>query len=195
MIVLPRKLPLLLSWCLFSAAIAKGQEVVREYGFIAPTLANTQATTASATFGILPPSTPLTPTSTGTSAQYGGGLGVVWRFGHTDLPHHFGAGFDLSAVVPAAGKVGSETVASLGLNGYFHPLSNTNFDPYLTGGYAGLFRDFGANGFNGGVGFNYWLGGNWGLMFEARELVFSNSPSIPANRYTEFRIGVAHRSQ
>ena len=117
------------------------------------------------------------------------------RFGHDGLLQHFGAGIDLSAIIPTNGKVGSETAASLSANGYAHLFRNANFSPYLTFGYTGLFRDFAANGYNGGGGFNYWFGGAWGLMFEVRELVLFNTPVNMADRYTQFRVGFAHRSQ
>ena len=120
----------------------------------------------------------------------------MWRLGHEGVAQHIGAGLDLSAVLPTSGKVGSQVAANLGVNGYYHFLSGSTFDPFLTAGYAGMYRDFAANGFNGGGGMNWWFGGgSVGGVVEVRELVFGRSPSLAATHYTEFRFGVAFRSK
>jgi hypothetical protein len=190
----------LLSLCLIAPAAALAQEGLRVDLFIAPTRATTSPTTPNTTSGILPPpTTALTPIP-GSSAAYAAGLGMEQIFGQNGGPmQHIGGGLDLAAIIPSKGKIGSEIVGSLSLNGYYHFLSsaktNSNLDPFLTGGYSLLYRDFAANGFNVGGGLNFWAWENWGLMFEVREMIFSNSSVLPANHYTEFRVGFTHRSK
>jgi hypothetical protein len=141
----------------------------------------------------------LTPVP-GSTPAYAAGLGVEQIFGRNGGPgQHIGAGLDLAAIIPGKGKIGSEVVGSLSLNGYYHfvssATSNSSLDPFVTGGYSLLYRDFTANGFNVGGGLVFWASENRGLMFEFREMIFSNSSAPPANRYAEFRVGFAHRSK
>jgi hypothetical protein len=190
------KLSWILTGFLLISATACGQETIREYVFIAPARATGSTPASNSTFGILPPATPASAGTSGSTTAYGGGLGLVLRLSHEGgLAQHFGAGIDLSAILPGKGQVGSATAGSVALNGYYHPLSNTTFDPFVTGGYSALFRDFAANGFNAGGGVNCWFGENWGLVVEIRQLIFNSSPALPANHYTEFRFGLAHRSK
>jgi hypothetical protein len=182
--------------CLLVPAFAYGQEAVREYIFIAPARATNPKVPSNTGFGVLPPAQTATANTSGSSAAYGGGFGVVLRLSHdAGMMQHFGAGIDLSAILPSKGKVGSNTVGSLGLNGYYHPFANTTFDPYATGGYSAVFRDFAANGYNFGGGVNCWFGDTSGLMVEIRQLMFQSSPNLFANHFTEFRFGYVHRSK
>jgi hypothetical protein len=191
------KISWILTGCLLMSASAYGQETIREYLFIAPARATGPTAASNSTFGILPPATAAVSASTsGSNTAYAGGLGVVLRLSHEGgLAQHFGAGIDLSAILPGKGQVGSATAGSLALNGYYHPLTYTTFDPFVTSGYSALFRDFAANGFNAGGGVNCWFSENWGLVVEIRQLIFNSSPALPARHYTEFRVGLAHRSQ
>lgn len=196
----PMKFIPLLSFCLIAPAAGLAQEGLRVDVFIAPTRASTSPSTPNTTFGILPPPTPALTPVPGSSAVYAAGLGLEQIFGQNGGPaQHIGAGLDLAAIIPGKGKIGREVVGSLSLNGYYHFLSsatsNSKLDPFITGGYSLLYRDFAANGFNAGGGVNFWAWENSGLMFEVREMNFSNSSALPANHYMEFRVGFAHRSK
>lgn len=195
----PMKCIPFLSFCLITPVVGLAQEGLRVDVFVAPTVATTSLSTPNTTFGILPPPPVLTPVP-GSSAAYAAGLGLEQIFGKNGGPgQHIGAGLDLAAIIPGNGKIGSEVVGSLSLNGYYHfvssATSNSNLDPFVTGGYSLLCRDFAANGFNVGGGLAFWAWENWGLKFEFREVIFSNSSALPANRYAEFRVGFAHRSK
>ena len=125
--------------------------------------------------------------STGTSSAYGAGLGVERM-----IQKWFGAGAELGGVVPGRGKA-NQASGSFSFNGYAHPLLNSKWDPYVTGGYSFLFRDFASNGFNMGAGLNYWYSDNRAFMLEIHELAGNKDPAFPEHRYLEFRIGLSFR--
>jgi hypothetical protein len=182
--------PLLICFLLWSGA-ARAQ-YVREYAFIGPARASGSSNTAAgSTFGILPAAPAPAAATAGSSNEYIVGGGLEGLFG---VHEHVGVGMELAGIVPGTGKVGSETIGSLSVNGYYHPLFSSKWDPFVTGGYSLLFRDFTANGFNVGGGLHYWFS-QVGLTFECRDLITRSVLNLAANQYLEFRFGVTIRQR
>ena len=100
----------------------------------------------------------------GTVRAYSGGAGVAVM-----LAPHFGVGAELGTIAPTQGKVSDTILGEFSANAYGHFLRHSAFDPYVTGGYSLLFRDFTANGVNFGAGFNYWFHERVGLLLEGRD--------------------------
>jgi hypothetical protein len=121
--------------------------------------------------------------SGGSVHAYGMGGG-----GELLLSPHFGVGAEIGAFVPGAGKVSNGVVGIFSTNGYAHILRDRAFDPYITGGYSLLFRDFTANGGNFGVGANYWFHERLGLLIEGRDHVATVHNT--SNHFWEIRIGL-----
>jgi hypothetical protein len=149
-----------------SAQSAAGAPYLREYAFVAPT-----RDTASS----------------GTQTVYAVGAGVEQLLGN-----RFGVGLDLNALIPTHTKA-SNTLGVASFNGYFHPIVNGKWDPFATGGYSLIFRNFTANGFNVGGGINYWFRENRGILFEVREEAGKHTPVFVENHYLEIRIGLTFR--
>lgn len=139
---------------------------LRKYLFIAPT-SDTFAKTTNSAYAV------------------GGGAEQL-------LGKGFGAGVDLSAVIPGSGKT-NNTVGSTSFNGYFHPVLRPNWDVFVTSGYSLIFRDFTANGFNFGGGVNYWFHENAGFSLELREEAGQHRPQFVEHHFLEVRIGLTFR--
>jgi len=60
-------------------------------------------------------------------------------------------------------------------------------EPFVAGGYTLFFRSGTANGFNYGVGVNYWVKNRLGLRFEVRDNVWTSGGVL---QHIGFRIGV-----
>lgn len=183
-----RSLPL--SICLLLVSSLAHAQYMREYGFVGPLRATSSNGSSTATFGILPPTTPPAATS-GSTNDYMVGGGVERLL---DVHEHAGVGLDLAGIVPGTGKVGEKTIGSVSVNGTYHFLFGSKWDPFVTGGYSLLFRDFTANGFNAGGGLHYWFGGA-GLTFECRELIAQTAQNLLSNHFLEFRFGVGFRQR
>jgi len=181
-------------WLLALPALtnAQDQDFTRFYGFL--TAVPTNASSTVPPTGFLPP---LQSANVAVSkTYYGAGAGGEIRLTHLGKLQRLGIGLDLSTLFPGTGKTWSEATANIGANGYYHPYSNDNFDLFVTGGYAGMFRGVSANGFNAGGGVNIWFGGGTlGGTIEVRELIFSSSTGLAATHYTEIRFGISHRSK
>uniref|UniRef100_Q01YU9 Outer membrane protein beta-barrel domain-containing protein n=1 Tax=Solibacter usitatus (strain Ellin6076) TaxID=234267 RepID=Q01YU9_SOLUE len=122
-----------------------------------------------------------------TSSAYaaGGGMERILRRG-------FGAGVELSGILPGTGKA-NQSVGLASFNGYYHPVLNSAWDPYLTAGYSCWFSDFVANGANFGSGLNYWYNDNRALMVEFRDST-AVKPGIFTRRHDlQIRIGLTFR--
>lgn len=156
----------LLSLVLLCCGIARAQNA-RGYVFFAP-----GAETALGSKG-------------GTIRGYGAGGGAELL-----LASHFGIGAEASAMVPGQGTA-SNTIGIFSVNSYGHLWRDRSFDPFLTGGYSILFRDFTANGANFGVGANYWFHENVGLLLEGRDH-YAKLEGTPTHVW-EFRIGLSFR--
>jgi hypothetical protein len=119
----------------------------------------------------------------GSVHAYGTGIG-----GELLLSPRIGAGIEGGAFVPGEGKFSNGVVGMFSTNAYVHILRDRAFDPYLTGGYSLIFRDFTANGGNFGVGANYWFREKLGLLIEGRDHVASIHNVT--NHFWEIRIGL-----
>jgi hypothetical protein len=97
-----------------------------------------------------------------TAATYGFGGGVDHQFGGA-----VGGGTDIEGIVPGRGRA-SQTVGAFSGNIFIHPIKDRKKDIFVTGGYGLIFRDFAANGFNFGAGWNYWAGEHTALRIEGR---------------------------
>ncbi|PWT81936.1 MAG: hypothetical protein C5B57_09550 [Blastocatellia bacterium] len=145
--------------------------------FIAP------ATATSATRDVVPRVG--VPTHTTLVHAGGGGEGA--------LGTRWGAGTDLGGLARARGK---DTVASLSVNGFYHPLGQHrgHVDPYGVFGYGLLLGDSGRQALGAphvGSGLTYWLperrGYEFGLKLEFRSAFRGGPENL---RYREVRIGV-----
>jgi hypothetical protein len=103
---------------------------------------------------------------------------------------HFSAGAEIGALVPGQGKT-ANTVGILSATGSAHMFRDKPFDPFITGGYSMVFRDFTANGASFGGGMNYWFRENVGLRLEGRD-TYAKLQGIPTHLW-EFRIGFTFR--
>ncbi len=121
--------------------------------------------------------------SGGTVHAYGAGGG-----GELLLGPNFGVGAELGVFAPGQGKVSNGIVGIFSTNCYWHFLRDRAFDPFVTGGYSLLFRDFTANGGNFGIGANYWFREKVGLLLEGRDHVASIQGS--STHLWEVRIGL-----
>ncbi len=121
----------------------------------------------------------------GTTHAYGAGGGAELLLGS-----HFGVGAEIGALAPGQGKA-SNTVGIFSVNSYGRLWRNKRFDPFITGGYSLLFRDFTANGVNVGVGTNYWFRENIGLLLEGRDHLAKIQEV--STHFWEFRIGLTFR--
>jgi hypothetical protein len=183
----PMKLLMLLTCFLLCPGVeAQG---LRGYVFLAPTFTSGPSQSTSTGYGILPPSTTLVSVAPGNNSYAGGG-GGEWVFGK-----YFGAGVDLTAILPGQGKVLSGTLGVVSPDAYWHLLSTRKSDLFFVGGYSLLVRDYTANGLNTGVGWNYWFHENFGLSIEARTIFLPGytAPHPPDNHYTEIRFGLTFR--
>jgi hypothetical protein len=153
-----------------SAQSTASVDYLREYAFIAPT-----SDTAS----------------TGTRSAYAVGGGVEQLLGQL-LKFPVGAGADLKALIPGSGKA-NNTVGIASFNPYIHRWLTPKWDVYVAPGYSLIFRDFTANGWNVGGGFNYWFRENTGLTWEVREEAGKHTPQFVENHYLEIRIGLTFR--
>jgi hypothetical protein len=135
--------------CLLLLATGANAQYLRRYLFVgaAP---NNGSSNVSASFGILPAPTPLTPVSNSSTNTYPAGGGFEERFSRI-----VGVGLDLAAILPGGGKVLSNTIGAISPDLYIHLAPKdwlgVNLDVYGVGGYTLLFRDFTANGVNGGA--------------------------------------------
>jgi hypothetical protein len=145
---------------------AAGAQYSRGYLFLAPTVDTTHS---------------------GNSASYGVGGGAERM-----LERGIGVGIGLSAIIPGRGKA-ANTVGNLSFNAYYHFRPKENLDPFVTGGYSLLFRDFTANGFNFGAGLNYWYSENHAFALELREVAANKDPAFPEHHFLEIRIGWTFR--
>lgn len=79
------------------------------------------------------------------------------------------------------------------LNGYYHFVDQgrSRWDPYVSGGYTGLFRSGYLNAGNYGGGVNYWVSPSTGVKIEFRDHVAS---AFGRNvHYWAFRVGINFR--
>ena len=151
-----------------------------------------QSSTATASSGgfVPPPATgtvPLTPT--GVQASYGGGGGVELL-----LAPQFGFGAGIAGFKP--GQTPSMAVGIFSANGYFHfhdaILGDKKFDPFLTGGYSLIFRDYATSGLNLGAGFNYWFKENVGIVFAGQGILLAKLQGVDT-KFFEIRVGFTFR--
>lgn len=115
------------------------------------------------------------------------GGGIEQLFGN-----HLGAGLEVNAVLPGSGSA-NKTIGVASFNGYGHLLRNSKWDPYVTGGYSFIFRDFTANGWNVGGGLNYWFHENTAFTVELHEQAGKHFPSFAENHILELRFGISFR--
>lgn len=159
------------------------------YLFAAPTL-NNGSVGVQSNFGILPlPPPSALSTNPGASNTFAAGGGVEFHF-----DRWVGAGVDLSGIVPEGGRVIDNTVGTFSPNIYGHLGKWTKIDIYGTVGYTSVFQTYGANGFNWGVGVNYWFQTR-GFMLEFRRIqVEGSNPPVTGSPYSEIRFGFTFRS-
>ena len=161
-------------------------QYVREFVFFAPGSENPGIVQGTSS-GFVPPPIYPPPGEIGSQPVYGGGAGVELL-----LERRFGVGADISGIVTS--RQPSDSLGNFSVGPYLHlGKRDSNFDPYLTGGYSVIFRDFTANGFHFGGGLNYWfherLGFVAGFTFEHE---FSTAQNVPTSFYMA-RIGLTFR--
>ena len=100
----------------------------------------------------------------------------------------FGAGAEIGFIAPHQGKFQDTVMGLASANGFYHIRHRKPvFDPFVTAGWSGLFRDGNANFFNYGAGLNYWVVPGVGLRAEFRDRVHSNGTDL---HLWGFRLGV-----
>jgi hypothetical protein len=88
-----------------------------------------------------------------------------------------GVGVEAGALSPVT--VFSSTLGLASLNGYYHLLApGRKLDPFVTGGYAVLFRTGHFNGGDIGGGLNYWFVRHVGVRAEVRDHIFNPGQTI-----------------
>jgi hypothetical protein len=168
---------ILIGYLLASAGPADADDDGHFFFFIAP------GTASSATRDVVPRIG--VPTHT-TLVHAGGG-------GEAALGTRWGAGTDLGGLARTPGK---DTVASLSVNGFYHPLGQHrgHIDAYGVFGYGWLLGNRGHQALGAphvGSGVTYWLperqGYELGLKLEFRSAFRGGPENL---RYQELRIGV-----
>ena len=105
---------------------------------------------------------------------------------------HFGAGADIEGLIPGQSTANAVGIASFNAYGHlFNALGDKNIDPFVTGGYSIVFRNFAANGVNVGGGINYWFREKVGLVLAGR-FAHATVQSVGTN-FLEVRIGLTFR--
>jgi len=138
---------------------ANGQ-YIREFIFFAPGSENPGIAQGTSS-GFVPPPIYVPPGESGSQPVYGGGGGIELRLGQW-----LGVAGEVSGIVTS--RQSSDSLGNFSVGPYLHYLHrrklDSNFDPYVTGGYSVIFRDFTANGFHAGAGLNYWFRERMGLV-------------------------------
>jgi hypothetical protein len=159
---------------------------LREFIFFAPG-SETPGISQGTNSGFMPPPIYTQPGGSGNQPVYGGGGGFELR-----LAHRFGIGGEISCIVTS--RQASDSLGNFSVGPYVHlGKRDSNFDPYVTGGYSVIFRDFTANGYHIGGGFNYWFRDRMGLV---AGFTFEHEFATAQNLHTDFymgRLGVTFR--
>jgi hypothetical protein len=184
---------LCLAAALLAAPGAFAQNKLRLYVFGAAGGENTPAVSASSqTVGGFTPA-PLTGSlqsgAGGTQSAYGGGGGL-----EVLLAPHLGVGGDIEGIKPTQTGAKAVGIASGTLILHFTDavLADKKFDPFATGGYSAIFRDFGTNAGSAGLGFNYWFSENKALFVAGRAILGAQINSV-STKFFEFRVGMTFR--
>lgn len=182
---------LCLAAALLAAPAAFAQNKLRPYVFGTAGGENTPAVLASAQatggFTPAPATSSLQSGAGGTQSAYGGGAGL-----EVLLAHHWGVGGDIEGLKPT--QTGAVGIASGTLILHFTDavLADRKFDPFATGGYSAVFRDFGTTAGSAGLGFNYWFSENKALFVAGRATLGAQIRSV-STKFFEFRVGVTFR--
>jgi hypothetical protein len=170
---------------LLCCGAAQAQDV-RGFIFFAPGSENPGIAQGTNT-GFVPPPIYVPPGESGSQPVYGGGGGIELRLGRW-----FGVGGEISGIVTS--RQPSDSLGNFSGGPYVHLWKqDSNFDPYVTGGYSVVFRDFAANGYHIGGGLNYWFRERTGLVVG---FTFEHEFATAQNLRTEFymgRIGLTFR--
>lgn len=122
-----------------------------------------------------------------------GGATLLHVGGGGELLTNVGAGIGAEGGFLFPPEHPDDGLGSGSLNGYYHLLDrgHSRWDPYVTGGYTGLFRSAYFNAGNYGGGVNYWVSPNTGVKLEFRDHVASVFGRT--RHYWAFRFGINFR--